>query len=48
LQDPEMIKRLAFLGATPTGSTPAQMGKMVADDKSKWANLIRDRKLVVN
>ena len=48
LQDPEMIKRLAFLGATPTGSTPAQMGKMVADDKTKWANLIRDRKLVVN
>jgi tripartite-type tricarboxylate transporter receptor subunit TctC len=48
LQDPEMIKRLAFLGATPTGSTPEQMGKMVADDKVKWATLIRDRKLVVN
>jgi tripartite-type tricarboxylate transporter receptor subunit TctC len=48
LQDPDMVKRLAFLGATPTGSTPAQMGKMVADDKTKWANLIRDRKIVVN
>jgi tripartite-type tricarboxylate transporter receptor subunit TctC len=48
LQDPEMIKRLAFLGATPTGSTPAQMGKMVADDKLRWTKLIRDRQLVVN
>ncbi len=48
LQDPEMIKRLAFLGATPTGSTPEQMGKMVADDKLRWAKLIRDRQLVVN
>ena len=48
LHDPEMIKRLAFLGATPTGSTPEQMGKMVADDKVRWAKLIRDRQLVVN
>jgi tripartite-type tricarboxylate transporter receptor subunit TctC len=48
LQDPEMIKRLAFLGATPTGSTPEQMGKMVADDKARWTKLIRDRQLVVN
>ena len=48
LQEPEMIKRLAFLGATPTGSTPEQMGKMVADDKVRWAKLIRDRQLVVN
>jgi tripartite-type tricarboxylate transporter receptor subunit TctC len=48
LQDPEMVKRLAFLGATPTGSTPAGMGKMVADDKLRWAKLIRDRQLVVN
>ena len=43
-----MIKRLAFLGATPTGSTPEQMSKMVADDKARWAKLIRDRQLVVN
>jgi tripartite-type tricarboxylate transporter receptor subunit TctC len=48
LQDPEMIKRLAFLGATPTGSTPEQMSKMVADDKARWSKLIRDRQLVVN
>ena len=48
LEDPDMVKRLACLGATLTGSTPAQMGKMVADDKTKWANLIHYRKIVVN
>ena len=48
LQDPDMIKRLAFLGATPTGGTPAQMGQMVAEDKARWAKLIKERKLVVD
>ena len=42
-----MQKRLAILGATPTGSTPEQMGKMVAADTARWAKLIRDRKIVV-
>ena len=48
LQDPDMQKRLAVLGATPTGSTPEQMGKMVAADTVKWTQLIRDRKIVVD
>ena len=48
LQDPDMQKRLAALGATPTGSTPEQMGKMVAADTVKWTQLIRDRKIVVD
>jgi tripartite-type tricarboxylate transporter receptor subunit TctC len=48
LKEPEMQKRLAQLGATPTGSTPAEMGKMVAADKAKWSKLITDRKLVVD
>ena len=47
LQDPDMQKRLAVLGATPTGSTPEQMGKMVAADTDKWTKLIRDRKIVI-
>lgn len=48
LQDPDMQKRLAVLGATPTGSTPEQMGKMVAADTLKWTQLIRDRKIIVD
>jgi len=47
LQEPEMQKRLATLGATPTGSTPEQMARVVAADTAKWAKLIRDRKIVV-
>jgi tripartite-type tricarboxylate transporter receptor subunit TctC len=48
LQEPDMQKRLATLGATPTGSTPEQMGAMVAADTAKWTKLIRERKLVVD
>jgi tripartite-type tricarboxylate transporter receptor subunit TctC len=48
LKDPDMQKRLAQLGATPTGSTPAEMGKMVAADTAKWSKLIKERKLVVD
>ena len=47
LQEPELQKRLATLGATPTGSTPEQMARVVAMDTAKWARLIRDRKIVV-
>ncbi|MDB5890720.1 MAG: tctC [Polaromonas sp.] len=47
LQDSDLQKRLASLGATPTGSTPEQMGVMVAADAAKWSKLIRERKLVV-
>ena len=47
LQEPDMQKRLATLGATPTGSTPEQMGAMVAADTAKWSKLIRERKLVI-
>ena len=48
LQDPDMQKRLAVLGATPTGGTPEQMGTMVAADTVKWTQVIRDRKIVVD
>ena len=47
LQEPDLQKRLAALGATPTGSTPDQMAKVVAGDTVKWSKLIRDRKIVV-
>ena len=48
LQEPDLQKRLATLGATQTGSTPEQMGAMVAADAVKWGKLIRERKLVVD
>jgi tripartite-type tricarboxylate transporter receptor subunit TctC len=47
LLEPELQKRLATLGATPTGSTPGEMARVVAGDTAKWARLIRDRRIVV-
>ena len=47
LQEPEMQKRLATLGATPTGSTPQEMARVVATDTARWEKLIRERKIVV-
>jgi len=48
LRDPELRKRLAALGAVPTGGTPQQMAAIVAADTLKWRRLITERKLVVD
>jgi tripartite-type tricarboxylate transporter receptor subunit TctC len=47
LQDPEVLKRLNLLGATPTGGTPQQFAAVVAADTAKWRKLITERHLVV-
>jgi tripartite-type tricarboxylate transporter receptor subunit TctC len=47
LKEPDLQKRLAQLGATPTGGTPAQMAAVVAADTAKWSKLIKDRKIAV-
>jgi len=41
LADPEMKARFADLGAEPMPMTPAEFGKLVADDTQKWAKVIR-------
>jgi tripartite-type tricarboxylate transporter receptor subunit TctC len=48
IQDPDTQKRLAFLGATPTGSTPEQLASLVAAETAKWTKLIRERNIVVH
>jgi tripartite-type tricarboxylate transporter receptor subunit TctC len=47
LQEPDLLKRLAALGATPTGGTPRQLADMVTADTARWAKLIRDRQLSI-
>jgi tripartite-type tricarboxylate transporter receptor subunit TctC len=47
LKDPELQKKMALLGATPTGGTPQQMAATVAAETQKWRKLIEERKLVV-
>ena len=48
LAEPDLQKRLASLGATPTGGSPDTMARVVAGDTAKWAKLIHDRKIVVD
>jgi tripartite-type tricarboxylate transporter receptor subunit TctC len=41
LTDPKMKARLTDLGATVLAGTPADIGRLVADDTEKWAKVIR-------
>ncbi len=47
LREAEMQKRLANLGAVPTGGTPQKMSASVATETAKWRKLITERKLAV-
>ena len=41
LADPKMKARLADLGATGLAGSPADFGKLIADETEKWGNVIR-------
>jgi tripartite-type tricarboxylate transporter receptor subunit TctC len=41
LADPKLIERLADLGVDPVAITPADFGKLIADDTEKWGKAIR-------
>jgi tripartite-type tricarboxylate transporter receptor subunit TctC len=41
LADPNMKARLADLGGTPLAGSPADFGKLIADDTEKWGKVIR-------
>jgi tripartite-type tricarboxylate transporter receptor subunit TctC len=41
LADPKMKARLADLGSVPTPMTPAQFGKLIADETEKWGKVVR-------
>ncbi len=41
LADPKLQARLAEQGSVPTPMTPAQFGKLVADETEKWGKLVR-------
>jgi tripartite-type tricarboxylate transporter receptor subunit TctC len=40
LSDKAMIQRLADLGGTPMGGTPADFGKIIADETEKWRKVV--------
>jgi tripartite-type tricarboxylate transporter receptor subunit TctC len=41
LDDPKMKARLADLGGTPLVSSPADFGKLIAEETEKWGKVIR-------
>jgi tripartite-type tricarboxylate transporter receptor subunit TctC len=41
LADPTLKARLADLGGTPLSGSPADFGKLIADETEKWAKVIR-------
>jgi tripartite-type tricarboxylate transporter receptor subunit TctC len=41
LTDPKLKARLTDLGATPLPGSPADFGKVIADDIEKWAKVIK-------
>jgi tripartite-type tricarboxylate transporter receptor subunit TctC len=41
LADPKIKARFADLGGTPLALTPAEFGKLIADETEKWAKVIR-------
>jgi tripartite-type tricarboxylate transporter receptor subunit TctC len=41
LADPKLKARLAELGGTPLALSPADFGKIIANDTEKWGKVIR-------
>jgi tripartite-type tricarboxylate transporter receptor subunit TctC len=41
LADPKMKARIADLGATVLPGSPADFGKLIADETEKWGKVIR-------
>jgi tripartite-type tricarboxylate transporter receptor subunit TctC len=41
LADSKVKARLTGLGGTPLGGSPAQFGKLIADETEKWAKVVR-------
>jgi tripartite-type tricarboxylate transporter receptor subunit TctC len=41
LADPKIRARLADVGGTPIQMTPAEFGKLIADETEKWAKVVK-------
>jgi tripartite-type tricarboxylate transporter receptor subunit TctC len=41
LDDPKMKARLADLGGTPLPGSPADFGKLIADETEKWGKVVK-------
>ena len=41
LADPKMLVRLSELGVSPIAGSPADFGKLIADETEKWGKVIK-------
>lgn len=48
LADPAVQARLAAIGAIPSGSTPARMGRRLEAEVPRWRELVRTQKLTID
>ncbi|HZC96531.1 MAG TPA: tripartite tricarboxylate transporter substrate-binding protein, partial [Bradyrhizobium sp.] len=40
LKDPKLVARLAQMGGIPKAMTPAEFGKLIADETEKWRKVV--------
>jgi tripartite-type tricarboxylate transporter receptor subunit TctC len=45
LKQPDVAKRFAQLGAEPAGSSPEELAKYLKTETSRWAEIVRSRKI---
>jgi tripartite-type tricarboxylate transporter receptor subunit TctC len=48
LKDPEMLVKLKQLGGTPIPGTPADFGKLLADETAKWEKVVHAANLSID
>jgi tripartite-type tricarboxylate transporter receptor subunit TctC len=48
LKTPEVTRLLAAQGAEPAGSTPAEFGRFVQQERERWLRVVREAKITVN
>ena len=48
LADPKIQKRIADLGAEPMPMTPAEFGKLVANETEKWGRVVNAAHITVD
>ena len=46
MENPDVVKRLAELGATAVTNSPVEFKKFITDDRAKWQNLAREANIV--
>jgi tripartite-type tricarboxylate transporter receptor subunit TctC len=47
LNQPDIITRMADMGAEPVGNTPEEMAKFMAEDTARWKEVIMSAKITV-